>query len=339
MEDGKKEPPTHPALSGGPNGPPAISSPEALRHRADQIIAARMPEPLGEISPMDALKWIHELRVHQIELELQNEELRRTQESLEAARSRYFDLYDLAPVSYFTVSEEGVILEVNLTGARLLDVGRAALVGRPLNLFILPEDQDIFYLATRQLVNTDREQAFELRMNRRDGQPFWGWIEATSAQNDDAEPVLRIVVTDITVHKRTEQALRTAEALRESWTYYHQMIESLPQLVWTSTADGAWDYLGPQWLKYTGFPVEEQMGLGWARQLHPDDRAAAIIRWNGAVAAGTTFEGEYRIRRHDGVFHRFKWRAVPLRGDNGAITRWLGSNTDVENLAPAEPGA
>ncbi|MEP6591569.1 MAG: PAS domain-containing protein, partial [Gemmatimonadota bacterium] len=214
-----KEPPKQPA---------AITSPEALRHRADEIVQARQPEPLGELSPADARKVIHELRVHQIELELQNEELRRTHESLEASRSRYFDLYDLAPVSYFTVSEEGTILEVNLSGSRLLDVSRAALVGRPLNLFILSEDQDIFYLATRQLVNTDREQAFELRMNRRDGQPFWVWVEATSAHDDDANPVLRMVLTDITARKHTEQALRTADALRDSWTYYRQMIESLP---------------------------------------------------------------------------------------------------------------
>ncbi|MEP6474261.1 MAG: PAS domain-containing protein, partial [Gemmatimonadota bacterium] len=241
--------------------------------------------------------------------------------------------------SYFTVSEEGTILEVNLTGSRLLDVGRAALVGRPLNLFILPEDQDSFYLATRQLVNTEREQAFELRMSRRDGQPFWVWIEATAAQDDDGAPVLRMVLTDITARKLTEQALRTADALRDSWIYYRQMIESLPQLVWTSGPDGGWDYLGPQWLRYTGFPAEVQLGLGWARQLHPDDRAAAIISWNRAVAAGTAFDGVYRIRRHDGAFHRFQWRAVPLRGDTGAITRWLGSNTDLQDHAPDEPGA
>ncbi|MEP6591831.1 MAG: PAS domain-containing protein, partial [Gemmatimonadota bacterium] len=127
------------------------------------------------------------------------------------------------------------------------------------------------------------------------------------------------------------------DALRDSWTYYRQMIESLPQLVWTSGVDGAWDHLGPQWLRYTGFPAEAQLGLGWVRQLHPDDRAEAILSWNRAIALGTAFVGEYRIRRHDGVFHRFTWRAVPLRDDAGAITRWLGSNTDLEDLAPAEP--
>jgi PAS domain S-box-containing protein len=329
-----QESPKHSATDGEPNGPPPTSSPEALRQRADEIVQAQSPEALDDLSPAEVRTMIHELRVHQIELELQNEELRRTQESLEASRARYFDLYHLAPVSYFTVSDEGVILDVNLTGSQLLDVARTALIGRPMNLFILSEDQDTFYLATRQLVNTDREQAFELRMTRRDGQPFWVWIEATAAQDDEAAPVLRMVLTDITARKQTEQALRTGEALRESWVYYRQMIESLPQLVWTSAPDGIWDYLGPQWLQYTGFPTEVQLGLGWTRQLHPDDRSAAIVGWNTAVAAGTTFDGEFRIRRSDGVFHRFKWRAVPLRGDGGAITRWLGSNTDLEESGP-----
>jgi len=78
---------------------------------------------------------LHDLRVHQIELEMQNEELRRTQADLEASRARYFDLYDLAPVGYFTISERGLILEANLTAATLLGVARGALIKQPLTRF------------------------------------------------------------------------------------------------------------------------------------------------------------------------------------------------------------
>lgn len=314
--------------------PTPRSTAEALRRRAIEIAAARdaelppAPEPL---SAEEAREVIHELQVHQIELELQNDELRRAQESLEAARARYFDLYDLAPVGYFTLSPEGVIREVNLTGARLLDVARAVLIDRPLSVFILPEDQDRYYLACRKLVTTEEDHAFELRMAKRDGRPFWVWIEATVAHDDDGSPVLRMVMTDITARKESEQALRAAESLRESWVYYRQIAESLPQLVWASGVDGAWDYLGPQWRKFTGFPEQEQLGLGWLRQVHPDDRAAASIGWNEAVTTGAVFNAEIRIRRHDGVYHRFKWRAVPLRAENGAITRWFGTNTDLED--------
>src|ERR1041385_2345335 len=114
---------------------------QALRKRAEALAAAKageMPENLEVRSPEVARRALHDLRVHQIELEMQNEELRRTQEELEVSRARYFDLYDLAPVGYFTLNEQGFILEANLTAAKLLGVGRAALVKQPLSRFILP---------------------------------------------------------------------------------------------------------------------------------------------------------------------------------------------------------
>src|SRR5450631_383838 len=144
-----------------------------------------MPENLPA-PPLDvALGALHELRVHQIELEMQNEELRRTQEELESSRARYFDLYDLAPVGYFTLSEQGLILEANLTGAKLLGVARGALVKQPLSRFVLREDQDIYYLHRKALLETDAPQAWELRMLKKDAAPFWVRVEATMARGPE----------------------------------------------------------------------------------------------------------------------------------------------------------
>ena len=117
---------------------------------------------------------------------MQNEELRRAQGELEASRARYFDLYDLAPVGYFTLSEQGLILEANLTGAGLLGVARSALVKQPLTRFILPEDQDIYYRHRKQLFETGAPQVCELRMLRADAAPFWARLEATAAQDAEA---------------------------------------------------------------------------------------------------------------------------------------------------------
>ena len=116
-------------------GSPEADAGQALRKRAEALAGERageMPEDL-EAAPLEAaLRALHELRVHQIELEMQNEELRRTQEELEVSRMRYFDLYDLAPVGYFTLNEKGLILEANLTAAKLLGVARGVLVKQPL---------------------------------------------------------------------------------------------------------------------------------------------------------------------------------------------------------------
>ena len=126
------------------------------------------------LSPEEAGRLLHELQVHQIELEMQNEELRRAQGELEASRARYFDLYDLAPVGYFTLSEQGLILEANLTAAAMLGVGRGDLVKQPFTRFILPEDQDIYYRHRKQLFETGSPQVCDLRMLRADAAPILG---------------------------------------------------------------------------------------------------------------------------------------------------------------------
>ena len=144
--------------------------------------------------------------MHQIELEMQNEELRRAQGELEASRGADFDLYDLAPVGYFTISEQGLILEANLTGVGLLGVERSDVVKQPVTRFILPEDQDIYYRHRKQLFETGVPQVCDLRVLRADAAPFWARLEATVVQGGESdEPVHRVVLSDITERKRAEQ--------------------------------------------------------------------------------------------------------------------------------------
>ena len=151
---------------------PQRDGPEGLRQRAEELwrkqaADRRNPaQPTADIPLEEALNLLHELEVHQIELEMQNEELRRAQEEIAASRARYFDLYELAPVGYLTLSEKGLILEANLTAANLLGVERSQLVKRPLFRFIVPEDQDIYYLHRKRLLATRQPQVCELRMVR-----------------------------------------------------------------------------------------------------------------------------------------------------------------------------
>src|ERR1017187_7547139 len=122
--------------------------PAQLRRRAAEMArreAALAPNNIDGLTHGESLRKLHELRVHQIELEMQNEELLRTHVELDAARARYFDFYDLAPVGFFTVSEQGMILEANLTAASRLGVVRDALAQQRLTSFIFPQDEDIYY--------------------------------------------------------------------------------------------------------------------------------------------------------------------------------------------------
>ena len=187
------------------------SDPAGLRRRAEELLRGK-PADLAAIRPEEAGRLLHELRVHQIELEMQNDELRKAQLEIEASRARYFNLYDMAPVGYFTVSEKGVILETNLRGVQLLGVGRNRLARQPLTRYIVPEDQDIYYLHRKRLLETGVRQVCELRMCRQDGSPFWGRVEMGAAKDDEnGPPVSRTIVSDITEHKRIEEEKRNLE--------------------------------------------------------------------------------------------------------------------------------
>ena len=217
-------------------GSPEADAGQALRKRAEALAGERageMPENVEDLSPEAARRVLHELRVHQIELEMQNEELRRIQEELEGSRARYFDLYDLAPVGYFTLSEQGLILEANLTAARLLGVARATLVKQPLSRFILPGDQDIHYRHRNRLLATGGPQSWELRLLRKDAPPFWARVEATTAQDADGDPVWRAVVSDITETKRAEQLIQAHSAELQEFAYglTHDLQEPLRMVV------------------------------------------------------------------------------------------------------------
>lgn len=185
----------------------------SLRRRAEEALQSRERESPEEESPERMERMLYELRVHQIELEMQTEELRRAQAELEASRERYFDLYDLAPVGYLTLSEKGLILEANLTAAGLLGVARGALVNRRLTSFILAEDEDVYYLHRKQLFATHRPQAYDLRMLRLDRTPFWARLEAALAQDVEGLPVCRLVISDITVSKLMEAKLTKAQEI------------------------------------------------------------------------------------------------------------------------------
>jgi len=186
-----------------------------LRRRAQDEARTRqapIPDDLNSLSVEDARSLLHDLRVHRIELEMQNEELRSSQERLELAQARYFDLYDLAPVGYVTIGDNGIVLEANLTAAGLLDVARSALVKQPWSRFVFHDDQDVYFMHRRRLLASGALEGCELRLVKANGESFWVRLEARVAAGDDRTRVLRTVLSDITERKRTEETLRTSEA-------------------------------------------------------------------------------------------------------------------------------
>ena len=188
-------------------------SEESLRRRAEEI-ARGNGEQTARIFPEhpvdDPEIILHELRVQQIEMEIQNEELLSSQKELEASRTRYYELYNFAPVGYLTISDKGIISQVNLAFATLLAVPMKMLVRHPMTQFIFREDQDIYYFWRKTLMDTSAPQVCELRLQKNGGKQIWVRMVANLAKDKHGVTEIRAAVSDITEPKKIQEELATA---------------------------------------------------------------------------------------------------------------------------------
>jgi PAS domain S-box-containing protein len=169
-------------------------------------------------------------------------------------------------------------------------------------------------------------------LRRRDGSELPIDDSGAPVREADGE-IMGVVLVFRDVTERRENALNRERAAGER--RWRELAESLPQIVWTCRADGACDYLSPQWLTYTGVGLAEQLGYGWLDAVHPDDRDLTMSRWRAAVAATAPFRAEHRLRRHDGTYRWMDARAVPLADADGTV-RWFGTSTDVTEPKEAD---
>jgi PAS domain S-box-containing protein len=184
---------------------------EKLRKRAEEIVGKISEERVGEVSPAEIRSLIHELNVHQIELEMQNEELRRAQVELAKARDEFSDLFDTAPVGYFTLDKQGVILRANPAAVALLGKDRRQLTKHPFSVFVTKDDQSIFFSHIKNVFTRGFKQACELRLVRSGGW-FHAQLESVPVRDSQGQAIqCQTVVLDITERKNAEQVLSTAK--------------------------------------------------------------------------------------------------------------------------------
>ena len=238
-------------------------------------------------------KLLQDLRSHQIELEMQNEDLRQTQVALDTAKARYFDLYNLAPVGYCTLTAKGLILEANLTAAALFGRTRDRLFKRAFFQFIQPEDRNLFHLSWAQLLDTEAPLGFDVRLLKADGTPFWGQLTATLGQETEGEATFRLVIVDISDRMRVEQTLRASEErfrkLFERHSAVKLVIEAATGNIIDANAAAATFY---------GWSIEQlkQMRIQQINTLPPE----AITREMEQARSSGCNRFEFRHRRADG---------------------------------------
>ena len=240
---------------------------DQLRRKAEDVIRKKETALLESLPPVpveDASWMVHELRVHQIELEMQNEELHRTHEDLEKEHEQYLDLYDFAPVGYCTISEEGQVMATNLTATTMLGMTRNNLIGQRITRFIRDKEQHTFSRNIRHLFATGEAQGCELGMIKSDGTHFWASLKAV-LKRDMNIPVCRVIISDTSGRKKAEKALA------ESELHFRNLANCGQALIWTSGKDKLCDYFNEPWLTFTGRTLEEELGNGWLQGVHEED--------------------------------------------------------------------
>ena len=177
----------------------------SLREQAEDIINIRFDKGHDNESTK-IRRLLHELHTYQIELELQNEDLRQAQVKLLDTQKKYTDLYDFAPAGYLTISGKGLMVEINLTLAGMLGLGKRFLLNQPFSAHISPEDQDIYYHCRRTLLESKTLQTCELRMMKKDGATFHAKLRCSiNPEVDGSSDQFRAVITDITERKKIEE--------------------------------------------------------------------------------------------------------------------------------------
>ncbi len=247
-------------------------SAEELRRRAEKRLQTSKQKAPSPTPPAELQRLVHELEVHQIELELQNEELQQARLELEAYLSQYTDLYDFAPVGYLTLGRDGAILKANLTGANLLGVERARLQKQRFGWFVTADYRVAFTTFLAKVFQSQSQKTFDIELQKEGGGKFFVHVEAMVLGSGRE---CRVAMMDITAQKQAE------ELLRESEQRYRTLFETMSQGVVLQGADGKIISANPAAERFLGLSNEQMQGRTWTE-----------LRWKAIFEDGTDFPGE-----------------------------------------------
>lgn len=183
----------------------------------------------------------------------------------------------------------------------------------------------------RQAMQKGGEFAAEYRVVKRDGVSIWIYARGRCHSDASGNP-LRFpgVVFDVTERKMAEEALRESEA------HLRALAESIPQMVWTADETGSIFWYNQRWYDYTGTTFEDMQGWGWQRVHDPDVLPEVLVKWKHAIATGEPFEMVFPLKGANGEFRSFLTRVKPVKGSDGKVSRWFGTNTDITDQRRTE---
>jgi two-component system CheB/CheR fusion protein len=199
---------------------------------------------------------------------------------------------------------------------------------------IHPEDREAVSSAIFGVINSgQRTWSARYRYQRADGSYAVIFDKGTVLHDANGMPYRMVgAMMDITVSEAAEKALVAKnEELESLFQEFKFVTDFMPQMVWSTNPDGHHDFYNKGWYDFTGLSFEESRNDGWSSVLHPEDQAHTWAAWNESLTTGRSYETEYRMRRHDGVYRWFLARAVPLRDSDGNVVKWFGTCTDIHD--------
>jgi len=271
-----------------------------LRRKAKERLKEKPVSP-EKLCALKNQELIQELRVHQIELEMQNEELRRTQAVLEESRAKYSDLYDFAPVGYLTLNRQGLILEANLTACSSLGKERSLLISIYslfTNFIIKKEEKDLFYQHLKKVFEAKSLETCELELKGKGDTKFYAQLQSIVVKDNLSQ--CRTAITDITESKQAEQAIK------DTAYQFQAVVESVGEGITFSDSSGKFSVYNLKMQELTGYTVDEANNSGdFTRLLYPQplERQKALQRLQEIVEQkkALPLEVEATIQAKDGT--------------------------------------
>lgn len=305
----------------------------SLQRQAEEPLL-KTPSSIKKMSAKDPKDSIEELQIHQAALEIQNEELRRAQLELEAARDKYSDLYDFAPVGYFTISEKGIILDANLTMCTMLGMERGLIIGNPFIIYVNRDDQHIFYHHHLKLMETKDKQTCELRIQKKDKFQFHAQMECIPVLSNNVDlDQIRISLTDITARKQAE------EALLGSCKRAQQYLDIAGVAFIALNTGGELTLINKKGLEILGYREEELLGKNWFKVCMPARMMDEVLDVYHQLIRGEIEPVEHYenpVLRKDGTERIVAWHNSLLRNPSGEIVGILSSGEDITERKQAE---
>ncbi len=301
-----------------------------LREQAERKVQGS-DLPLTEMSEADVAAFVHELQVHQIELEMQNDELHVTQTELEQSRTRYADLFDFAPVGYLLLDRDGMIVEANLTAATMLQIDRGWLAGKPFSLYIGHTSKDVFRHHQTAVFKTGEPQECDIELSRKDKAPLTVRLRSRPVTNAQGKVIqTQTVMMNITAQIRTEQRLKDSERR------FRTLTENSPDIIARVDRDMRVVYVNKAVERALGIPPEGLIGR------RPDEFGvpeALSAQWTEAIqrtfktgkGARTDFDypGPQQVRHYSAT-------SVPEFEEDGTANTVLITVDDVTERVDAE---